>query len=186
MLRSMILVFIAACDVGSVLPAEGAQPDAGGGAGGADAAVETAPLKITFTTSPSAGGVYAPAHVLAVWIQDQGGAIVKTIDRRADVRRQHLVAWSQLAGLADVDAITGATRIGHDTPLTIGWDLKDRQGAIVPDGTYTIRMEVADVNATQPGENNQGTFTFVKGTDPQVQTGLTDGGFTNVSITFTP
>ena len=47
-------------------------------------------------------------------------------------------------------------------------------------------MEVSDTNATAAGQNNQGTFTFVKGAQPQMQTGLTNGGFSNVSINFTP
>ena len=55
-----------------------------------------------------------------------------------------------------------------------------------PDGTYTIRMEASDTNATTAGQNNQGTFTFVKGAAPQMQTGLSNGGFTNVTINFTP
>ena len=123
--------------------------------------------------------------MLAVWIQNQAGTFVKTIGRHADIRRQHLVAWTQAAGLADVDAVTGATLLTH-APITVSWDLKDRQNTIVPDGTSTIRMEVSDLNSTTPGENNQGTFTFIKGAQPEMQTGLTNGGFSNVSIQFAP
>lgn len=66
------------------------------------------------------------------------------------------------------------------------WNLKDRAGALVPDGTYTVRMESTDLNANTAAQNNQGTFTFVKGPAPQNQTGLTNGGFTDVSIVFMP
>jgi hypothetical protein len=45
-------------------------------------------------------------------------------------------------------------------------------------------MEVADSDATSTAQNNEGTFTFVKGAMPQNQTGLTNGGFTNVTIDF--
>jgi hypothetical protein len=199
MLRVVVAVavalLVAACDVGSVLEegGAGAQPDAsgggggGGGGGGADAGGGAAatPLQITLTAAATAAPVYSPSHVLAVWVQDQGGAIVKTISRHADIRKVALVAWQQKAGTNDVDAISGATRIGY-TPVSVGWDLKNRQGTVVPDGTYTIRMEVADTNATTAGQNNQGTFTFVKGAAPQMQTGLTNGGFSNVTINFTP
>lgn len=146
----------------------------------------TAKLQITVTTSPTPGADYAPNNVVAVWIEDQAGTFVKTIDRWASARKQHLVAWTLKAGLADADAVSGATRASHATPLTITWDLKDRQNAVVADGTYTIRMEVADQNSVAPDQNNQGTFTFVKSADPQSQTGLSNGGFTNVSIDFTP
>jgi hypothetical protein len=197
MLRAVVLVFLAAgCDVGSVLPegGAGAQPDAGGGGGGGGGGSGSgsgsgggaAPLQISVTTSATAAPVYSPAHVLAVWVENQGGTIVKTIGRYADIRKVALVAWQAKAGTNDVDAVSGATRIGYTTPATISWDLKDRQGTIVADGTYTIRMEVADTNATAANQNNQGTFTFVKGTQPQMQTGLSNGGFSNVSINFTP
>ena len=53
------------------------------------------------------------------------------------------------------------------------------RGQIVADGTYTIRMELADSNASQPQQNAQGTFTFVKDTTGSEQTGLSNGGFTN-------
>ena len=56
----------------------------------------------------------------------------------------------------------------------------------LPNGTYTVRMEVADTNAITATANNQGTFTFIKGPNPQMQTGLSNGGFTNVSISYTP
>jgi hypothetical protein len=57
---------------------------------------------------------------------------------------------------------------------------------VIPDGTYTVHMEVADTNAISATQNNEGTFTFVKGPQAQMQTGLSNGGFTNVSINFTP
>jgi len=49
-------------------------------------------------------------------------------------------------------------------------------------------------SAVAAASNDQGTFTFVKGPQPQMQTGLTGGGFTNVcgggyyrvTINFTP
>lgn len=195
MLRVVLLVFmVAACDVGSVLDENGAgaQPDAsggGGGGGGNDSGGGgggAAALQITATTTPTATPVYQPSHVLAVWVENQAGTIVKTIGRYADVRKVALVAWQQKAGTNDVDAISGATRTSHTTPAMISWDLKDRAGTVVADGTYTIRMEASDSNATAAGQNNQGTFTFVKGAMAQMQTGLTNGGFTNVSINFTP
>lgn len=148
------------------------------------AAVAEGTLTVTYTTQ-SHGGPYAPTHVVAVWIETEAGAFVKTIDRWAGVRRQHLVAWTQKAGAADADAVSGATLNSHAQPLTRTWDLRDRQGQEIPDGTYTIRMELADSNANQALQNAQGTFTFTKTAAGSIQTGLSNGGFTNVTIEHT-
>jgi hypothetical protein len=183
----LILGLTAACEVGDAGPGpSGGTADAspGGADGGADAAPGATGLTITVTTSAN-GGNYAPKNIVAVWIERQG-TFIKTIDRWAATRKQHLVAWTAAAGAADADAVSGATRANHTTPLSITWDLTDRAGAVVPDGTYTIRMESADANSAQATQNHQGTFTFVKGPQPQAQIGLTSNGFTNTSITFTP
>jgi hypothetical protein len=141
-------------------------------------------LQITATSSPG-GGPYAPRNVVAIWIMSPSGSFMKTIGRWADVRKQALVAWGAAAG-PDTDAISGATRQDHATPLTVTWDMKTRGGQLVGNGTYTVRMESADSDANQASQNHQGTFTFLKSATPQTQTGLSNGGFSNVSITFTP
>ncbi|MEO8704138.1 MAG: DUF2271 domain-containing protein, partial [Kofleriaceae bacterium] len=144
-----------------------------------------ADVTITATTTPN-GGQYAPRNIVATWIEDSTGAFVKTIDRWAQTRKGSLVAWNQKAGAGDADAVSGATRQNHTAPLTINWDLRDKAGNLVPDGTYTVRMELADSNANTAGQNHQGTFTFVKAAAPQSQAALANGGFTNVSIEFQP
>jgi len=133
-----------------------------------------------FTTTP-AGGPYAPRNVVAVWIQDGGGNFVKTIGRWAAQRKQYLLQWTAKAGPNDADAVTGATRPDHTQMIQAVWNLTDRQGTVVPDGTYTIRMELADSDG---GTTNEGTFTFVKGPNPQVQSNLANGGFNNVTISY--
>jgi hypothetical protein len=149
------------------------------------AAPAAADVSVTVTTTPN-GGQYAPKNIVAVWVEDGAGNFLKTIDRFSQVRTQHLVAWVAAATLADADAVSGATRANHTTPLTMTWDLRDKAGALVPDGTYTIRMELADSNASQPSQNHEGTFTFVKSAAPEQQAGLANGGFTNVTIDFQP
>jgi|MudIll2142460700_1097286.scaffolds.fasta_scaffold201786_2 hypothetical protein len=141
-------------------------------------------LQITATSS-AGGGQYAPRNVVAIWIMGPSGSFVKTIGRWADVRKQHLVAWGTAAG-PDTDAVSGATRQDHATPLTATWDMTARGGQLVGNGTYTVRMESADSNANVASQNHQGTFTFVKSATAQMQTNLSNGGFSNVSITFTP
>jgi hypothetical protein len=145
----------------------------------------TGSLRITATTTTK-GGVYAPNNVVAVWVENDQGAIVKTIDRWSSVRTQYLLEWNTAAGAGDVDSVSGASRTSHTTPLTIQWKLKGRDQQVIPDGTYTIRMESTESNATSIADTNEGTFTFTKGAAPESQTGLSNGGFTNVSIDFTP
>jgi hypothetical protein len=141
-------------------------------------------LQITATSSAN-GGQYAPRNVVAFWIVSPSGSFVRTIGRWADVRKQHLVAWGAASG-GDADAVSGATRQDHTMQLTATWDMKLASGQQVGDGTYTVRMESADMNSNLPTQNHQGTFTFLKSPTAQTQTNLSSGGFSNVSITFTP
>ncbi|CAN5854792.1 hypothetical protein BH11MYX3_BH11MYX3_10640 [soil metagenome] len=153
--------------------------------GGTVLHAEAGSLTTTFTTTPN-GGQYAPNNIVAVWVEVPGGTFINTIGRWSAVRTRSLIAWNAKAGAADADAVSGATRGNHVTPLTVTWNLQDRLNAVIPDGTYTLRMELADSNAATAANNHQGTFTFVKGATAQMQTALTNGGFTNVSINFDP
>jgi hypothetical protein len=140
-------------------------------------------ITVKLTTTP-ATGPYEPANIVAVWIEDAGGNFVKTIGRWANVRKQYLLGWVAKAGANDVDAVTSATRSSHMFPIQAVWNLQDRNGTVVPDGTYTIRMEMADSDATTQAANHEGTFTFVKSASPQLQTNQTNGGFINVDIAY--
>ncbi|MGZ3429131.1 MAG: hypothetical protein ACXVDD_06255 [Polyangia bacterium] len=151
----------------------------------------TETLTLTFTTTASPSGAnspYAPKNVVAVWLEAPGGTFVKTSARWAATRRTKLVAWIAKAGTADVDAVSGATNSNYGT-LTAKWDMTSRQSPAPPlptpvDGIYTIRMELADSNASQPAQNNEGTFTFNRNGTASTQTNLSNGGFTNVSIVY--
>jgi hypothetical protein len=140
-------------------------------------------VTVRFTTTP-AGGNYAPRNVVVVWIEDGTGTFVKTIGRWANQRKQYLLDWVAKAGANDADAVTSATRMDHLTTIQAVWNLQNKQGVVVPDGTYTIRMELADADTSTAANNHEGTFTFVKGPNPQVQTALSNGGFNNVNISY--
>jgi len=149
------------------------------------AGTASADVTVTFTTTPN-GGEFAPKNVVSAWIEHDPGPFVKTIGVYAAERRVNLVAWGLTAGLTDMDAISGATRLDHLTPVTFTWNLRDRDNKLVPDGMYKIRMEMADSNAQTTASNRQGAFLFVVGPTPQMQTGLSSGGFTDGSIDFQP
>ncbi len=155
---------------GGITPG-GADADPGGGGG-----AET--MTLTFTSTP-VGGQYAPKNIVAAWIEDAQGNHVKTINRQAAVRVQHLVAWNAKAG-ANQDAVTGATRANHNTPVTATWDIT---ASAVPDGIYTVRIETADDNSGTADQNNQGTYTFEVNGTASVQTPA-DGLYTGVTIDY--
>ncbi len=149
--------------------------------GAPDVAAES--VTVTLTTTPK-GGNYAPRNIVAVWIEGPDGVFQKTIGRWAGTRKSHLSGWIAKAGAADADAISGATRQNHTAPLTVTWDFKNKAGAAVPDGAYTVRMELADSNSSTPAQNNQGTFTFQKNGTSSSTTGGSNGGFVNVAVNY--
>jgi hypothetical protein len=138
-------------------------------------------LDVAFDTT-SNGGQYSPRNIVAVWIERSDGSFVKTIGRWAGTRRSHLIAWEQGSG-DDVDAVSGATRSSHNARLTVHWDFKDRSGVLVPDGTYNLRMELADSNAFIASQNRQGTFPLQKNGTASMQS-TSGAGFTNVTIDY--
>ncbi len=180
-------LILAACSVGEV-PAGGnpGTPDApGGGSSDAPIVAGAGSLTISANTAQTPNAVYAPANVLAVWVEDAQGNFVKTVYRASATYTNRLVAWSATAPVGDVDGLSGASRTAM-APLAATWNMTNRAGTEVPDGTYTIRMELSDSNANTPDQNNQGEFEIIKGPTPQSQTALTSGGFTNVSLNYTP
>jgi hypothetical protein len=89
------------------------------------------------------------SNQFAVWIEDADGGFVKTLYATRFTanggyknRPDSIPVWverSGLAGMADVDAITGATP--KSGPLTYTWDLTGADGAPVPDGIYQFFVE---------------------------------------------
>ena len=117
---------------------------------------------MTFTTPLKPGGSYA-GNCVAVWVTKTDNTFVKTICRWAQTRKADLTTWNVNGKLDSdtlyVDGKMGATRSNINTPnpvRTIGWDLKDRAGNVIPDGTYNINFEMTD------GSRKTYSGTFVK------------------------
>lgn len=169
-------------DVGDVRSDGGGAPVNAGADSGptADAAPGGAAesLAVSLQTTP-VGGEYAPRNIVAVWIEDQNGGFVQTIGRWSATRTQHLVAWVQASG-QDTDAVSGATRLNHDDTISTDWDVG---AAGLDDGTYSVRVEVADQNSTTPDENHQATFTFEKNGEASVQD-LSGQGLTSITLDY--
>jgi uncharacterized protein (TIGR03382 family) len=137
------------------------------------------PVSVTFTTSPTTHEDYAPRNVVAVWVEDEAGAFVKTLMRYGVKAADR----SEIDG--DPDVITGATRSGHGA-LTVTWNLVDWKGNAVDEGTYTIRLELTDHNSSSESDNNEGSVTVKVDGVPSQDTGMQSGGFSNISVTYAP
>jgi len=145
----------------------------------------TGTLTVTATTSET-GGNYAPKNIVAMWIEDNQGNFVKTMLSYANTRKTHLNTWEASTTAAGVpfnttDAITGATKSNHGT-RTCTWNGTDINGNVVADGTYRLRMELTDKNAT----GNFSTFTFTKGPNPENQSPANVPSFSSISIGWEP
>lgn len=119
-------------DTGTTLPdpCAGAPPPTGGA------------LHFRVRTS-SAGGKFAPRNVGAIWIQDGAGAFVKTLERWGTTRAKWLVTFNEASGGDVVDAITGATKIAHETH-EVTWTLDDAAGCPAAPGDHAIWIEMTD------------------------------------------
>ncbi|RPJ36425.1 MAG: DUF2271 domain-containing protein, partial [Planctomycetaceae bacterium] len=143
-------------------------------------------LMVTFTTTSPKGELnFEPQHVQAVWVENAASAFVKTIGRWGVIEHRHLTQWNAADG-TNLDGFTGATPKAYQQH-TITWDLTDRSGTQVPDGTYYIRFELTNHNATK-NQFHRATFTFVKDGNPRSQFYPSQGGFLNVTLDykFTP
>ncbi len=119
-------------------PEDAGAPDAcpGGSPAGASA------LRFRVRTS-SVGGKFAPRNVGAIWVQDGAGAFVKTLERWGTTRAKWLLTFNEVSGGDVVDAITGATKLSHETH-EVTWDLADTAGCPVAAGDHAIWIELTD------------------------------------------
>jgi hypothetical protein len=103
-------------------------------------------LHFKVLTKPQ-GGRYAPRNIGAIWIEDGSGKFVRTLEMWAKLRARYLRRFDKAASGDTTDAITSATLDLHRVH-ELSWDFRDRSGQIVPDGDYTVLVEVTDRDAT--------------------------------------
>lgn len=136
-------------------------------------------------------------HVLAVWIQTNAGAFVKTKLRYVGGNtNDHLPTWASQAsctsGLANnascntVDGTTGATRSAWTT-YTVTWDGKmgpAATGTLQPDGIYKVAIQSTWNHGTTGTALT--TYTFTKGASVDHQTPAANTTYSNVVIHWQP
>jgi hypothetical protein len=138
-------------------------------------------LTISTTTSATAGGVYIPHHVVAIWVEDYSGKFVKTLLVKAQQRIGYLSNWENSSSGNTVDAITGATINTHGS-LTCSWNGTDVNGKMMNNGTYSICMELTDKDAT----GNFSKFSIKKDSVITTSTPANVASFSSVSLKWTP
>jgi hypothetical protein len=129
----------------------------------------------------TAGGNFAPNHVVAIWVENSAGTFVKTLTVYAQARGYDLTNWESVSGGNTTDAVTGATQSNHGT-IYGNWDGTDTKGITSPDGTYRLCMELTDKSST----GNFSFFTFTKGSVAQTQTPPNVPSFSSISIKWVP
>lgn len=149
--------------------ASGMAGAATGGRGGAGGSAGTIPAQSVVTslafdvTTVTQSGRYQPRNIGAIWIQDATGRFIKSLEVWAGIRARYLTKYNAARSGMAVDVVTSATLLSHRAHHAT-WNLKDRSGATVPPGKYTLFIELTDADIT-------GKFTSVEfdlGLGPQV------------------
>lgn len=147
----------------------------------AGATTPTGNLTVSFAPVVPPNSGYPNVFIYAMWITDSTGKYVKTFAAATQNtnRLRYLDKWITASGVAlptQPDGITSATLTYAASPTVNGtWNLKDKAGATVPAGTYTINIQLASSNAPGPSLQipiNIGTAGDMK-TDTTQATGIT-------------
>lgn len=147
-------------------------------------------LNIVFTTT-NPGGEYGDRHIHVVWLANTSGTFVSTAGTNvgnertvwANARRESFATWWTSARQEDIDARTGATQTSYKT-YDINWNFKKLDGSIIPDGTYRLYFECT--NEDSGNIRNFTYFTITKGESAWNTGPTSQGGYNNVTLTFTP
>jgi hypothetical protein len=146
-------------------------------------------MTLTFTETVSG----YTKNVLAVWVQDNSGAFIKTKMRYwGNGTNDHLPVWKTNSLQNIVDASTGPTLTSSTNPTafgtkTITWNGKNVSGITVNDGTYKILIESSwQSNLSNNTHNTLVMYTFEKGTSSTHTTPTGDANFSNITIDWVP
>lgn len=140
-------------------------------------------LTVTFT-QVAHSGYWGAKHVLAVWIQDNSDAFVKTKMRYwSSETNDHLPNWVANSGQNTVDATTGATLTSY-TQRSFTWNAKDINEALVADGDYKITLEETWSHGS--GNTTLVSYNFTKNGTESHLTPADNSDFTDVFIDWVP
>ncbi|MDQ1296329.1 MAG: hypothetical protein QG611_307 [Bacteroidota bacterium] len=140
---------------------------------------------LSFSVTTTSTGGYSPAHVMAIWIENSTTSFIKTKIRYSNSENlDHLQTWVNKSGQNVVDATTGATRTAHGT-ITFLWNGTSVSGTLVPDGDYSVWLEMAWASSLTTGKTVN-SFPFTKGTSTFHSTPEGTANFLSPVIDWTP
>jgi hypothetical protein len=143
------------------------------------------PGTLSFSVTTTSAGGYSPAHLLAIWIENNSASFIKTkIKYSSSGNLDHLQTWVTKSGQNVVDATTGATLSAHGT-ITFLWNGTNVTGTVVPDGDYSIWLEMAWASSLTTGKTVN-SFPFTKGTSTYHSTPVNTTNFLSPVIDWTP
>ena len=151
-------------------------------------------LTFTFTPVAKSPCYTGSRNVIAVWIQTNSGAFVKTKLRNAGSgTSDHLPTFAVNSGGSSsncistacnvVSATTGATRTSF-LATTINWDGTDATGTLVSDGTYKVTIEETWNHGTSSTAVT--SYTFTKGPTADSQLPAANTYYTGVKLDWIP
>ena len=128
---------------------------------------------------------YGTKHVAAIWIEynDNPSVFIKT-NAKYGYEDDHLTAWTEASSKNLVDAVTGGTLKSYAT-LSVEWDGTDIFHEVVPDGDYSIYIEMG-WGANHTVDHAVSMYTFTKGPDAQDLTPEGNTNFSSVSLSWQP
>ena len=124
---------------------------------------------------------FSPAHVLAIWVENNEGNFIKTLEIQAARRMQYLYTWKSKSAGNKVDAISGPTLPDHISHTVI-WNCKDTLGNVVKDGPYKIFTEFTSEHAQGPLQ----TVNFTKGKGSIKLNPENQPFFIDMNLVYTP
>jgi hypothetical protein len=142
-------------------------------------------MMVTFKSVPI-GEHWKPKNIGAVWIEDSNNVYIKTIERWAKDRARDLYHWLDHAcstAWPEMDAVSMATFLDHNSLHSSTWDGRDFKGMLVPDGTYHLYVEVTETE-TNFGPLNM--VSFEKGPTAFTMMYPDSPSFTGLTISYMP
>ena len=149
---------------------------------------QAVPFVLSFSTTDSSA--VEDVNILAGYITTGVGTFVDTIGLYSTdsyiYMLEHWRPTAQTWSYLDVapDAYMGATRptfVSPD-PVVFNWDLRDKDGVLVPDGEYRVHLEIVD----REHDNAYGSFSFTKDSTSGTRNVADFSQFTGISVVYTP
>jgi hypothetical protein len=159
----------------------------GGGSSGSGGMASTSNCTLSVkVTTASAGGRYSPRNIGAIWVADQSGNFIRSLEVWAQRRINYLTLWNSATSKAGtpgnrVDIVSQATLTTHKAH-TATWACQDFNDMPVPDGTYRVYFEMTDNSGTGPNRFEQ----FTKGPAPVTVTPADNNNFKAIELSYAP